>query len=460
VQNANKERLDQVNFEFAKRFVSEKLLTASLSYVERNPVENFPKLLNLGEKIALRQEHKDSIKNLKKQFEGQDSNVRKYIERIFQEINPEIVKKIGYNFFINATLMGIARQRALSERGDFNVPNTILIDPTSACNLKCTGCWAGAYTKHDQLEPELIDRVLSEAKELGIYWIVVSGGEPFLYPYLFDITKKHNDMAFMIYTNGTRIDEKTADKLLECKNMVPCFSLEGGRERTNRRRGEGVFDKVMAAMDRLHARGLPFGTSITLTAENIEEVVSDEFVDFLIEKGVLFGWTFHYIPIGIKPDLNLMVPAEQRAYLAERIPYIRRSKPILIADFWNDGELTQGCIAGGRRYFHINARGDVEPCAFVHFAVDNIREKSLKEVLASPFFKIYQAGQPFCDNHLCPCPIIDNPQALRDIVRRTGAQPTHEGAETVIQGEIAAYLNQKAETWRKAAAPLWEKRTS
>jgi hypothetical protein len=100
----------------------------------------------------------------------------------------------------------------------------------------------------------------------------------------------------------------------------------------------------------------------------------------------------------------------------------------------------------------------VEPCAFVHFAVDNIREKSLKEVLKNPLFTAYQKAQPFSKNMLCPCPIIDEPDALRQIVKETGAHPTHEGADTVLNGEIAGFLDERSANWKKVADPLWDSR--
>jgi len=146
-----------------------------------------------------------------------------------------------------------------------------------------------------------------------------------------------------------------------------------------------------------------------------------------------------------------MLRPEQRAWLAREVPRLRKEKPILIADFWNDGEATQGCIAGGRIYFHISAAGDVEPCAFAHFAVGNIREQSLKEAIQNPLFKAYQKRQPFNTNHLAPCPIIDNPEALREIVQESKAVPTHEGADSILSGELGGYLDKISEQWREEA---------
>ncbi|OAT86434.1 radical SAM protein [Desulfotomaculum copahuensis] len=441
----------------AKNFLSTRLTQNILALISKNPETNFPRLLTLVKLLAVQDRHKRQVETVAAYYRENPAG-REYINRLASNLHPNVRNKLLYNWFMNAMLWGIPRQRSMAEKLGVGVPNLILVDPTSACNLACTGCWAGKYSAKNSLSRERLDRLFSEAKELGIYWIVFSGGEPLIYPHLFDLMAKHRDMAFMAYTNGTLINEKVAGKIVALGNFTPAISLEGWRERTDARRGEGTFDRVMRAMDLLREKGAAFGVSITITRENVLEVTADEFIDFLIDKGAVYGWTFHYIPIGRNPDVDLMVTPEQRAYLAERIPYIRTHKPIQIADFWNDGELTQGCLAGGRRYFHINAAGDVEPCAFVHFAVDNINEKSLVEVLHSPLFAAYQKRQPFDDNLLRPCPIIDVPRALRNIVAESGARPTHAGAETVLTGTIAAQLNNRSREWGRVAGDIWAKR--
>jgi len=181
-------------------------------------------------------------------------------------------------------------------------------------------------------------------------------------------------------------------------------------------------------------------------------------MDMLVDKGAMYGWSFHYIPIGREPNLDMMVTPEQRAWLAKRVPEIRKNKPIFLADFWNDGIYTNGCIAGGRRYFHINAKGEVEPCAFVHFAADNIKNKSLEEALQNPLFKEYQKRQPFNENMLKPCPIIDNPEQLREMVKESGAKPTHPGADNIFEEDVASQLDDLAERWGEISKPIDEKR--
>lgn len=446
-----------LNLDYARKALGEKLIKQVLSYLEGNPETNIPRFLHLIQLIAQAPGHKESIQKVQQVYNS-DPVIREYLKKLFSELDPGVRTRLVCNTILHAILLGRPRQLKIEREEGIHVPFTFLIDPTSACNLKCTGCWAGEYRKHDQMEPELLDRILSEAKELGIYAVVMSGGEPFMYPYLFDIAERHNDMIFMIYTNGTRIDEQVAERLRELGNISPAISIEGWQEPTDRRRGKGVFQQITQAMDYLKERGVLYGASITITRENFEEAASEEFFDFLIEKGVRYVWTFHYIPVGSEPDLDLMVLPEQRAWLANQILQLRSEKPISIIDFWNDGALIGGCIAGGRSYFHINARGDVEPCAFAHFTVDNIREKSLKEVLQSPLFKAYQKRQPFSENLLRPCPIIDVPEALREIVKESGASPTHKGAETVLMGEIGTYLEQRAMKWKTISDEIWLQR--
>ncbi|MFA6621846.1 MAG: radical SAM protein [Candidatus Caldatribacteriota bacterium] len=446
-----------INFNFAKKYAAEQIIKQALNYLEKDPEKNLPKVLELADKVARTEKHHEHIAAIRKSYNTNPA-IRQFVRRLTM-VAPSYKDGMIMNFFVNSALMGIPRQYELAKELQAAVPWTILIDPTSACNLSCTGCWAGKYKKSDSLDIDTIDRIIKEAKELGIYFIVLSGGEPTVYPDLFEIFRRHPDVGFMMYTNGTLIDDEMADKMLEAGNISPAISLEGFRESTDARRGEGTYDKIMTAMDRLHNRGIIFGISVTVTRQNADELfATDNFIDHMIDKGAIYGWSFHYIPIGKDTELEMMITPEQRAQLAYRVPEIRRKKPFFLADFWNDGTFTRGCIAGGRRYFHINAKGDVEPCAFVHFAVDNIKEKSLKEVLQNPLFRSYQKRQPFSKNMLAPCPIIDQPDALRSIVLESGAKPTHPGAETVLMGDIARFLDILSYNWQKASAPINKQR--
>lgn len=436
-----------------KQYLGEKVFHRGLEYLEKDPCGNVVNIMDLLCKAPISPHHKKQIEEVKEAFIN-DPVKKEYITKIFNQVSKNVLRAGSVNFFLNAIFVGIPKKMELSKKLGFNIPFTILLDPTSKCNLNCRGCWAGKYDKHDVLSYEEVDRILSESKELGMYFIVMSGGEPFLWPHLFEICEKHNDMAFMIYTNGTTINEKTAQKMEELGNMSPVISVEGNRETTDDRRGDGVFDRIVESMDHLRNAGVPFGCSITITRNNCDHVFSDEYIDFLIEKGVLYGWSFHYIPVGKDPDFSLMITPEQRKSLVGKVREIRKEKPIMLADFWNDGYVVEGCIAGGRQYFHITASGAVEPCAFVHFSIENIKEKSLKEVLQSPIFEAYQKRQPFSNNYLRPCPLIDVPECLREIVKESGAVPTYEGADAILNADKAAKMDQIAYEWKLEAEKL------
>ena len=307
--------------------------------------------------------------------------------------------------------------------------------------------------------PVELARRAEEGEELGIHWYMCTGGEPTCRKEdLFKLAAKHQNSVFHLFTNGTLIDQAFCDRVKEVGNMAFFISIEGIGDATDDRRGEGVYDRVMHAMDLMKENGLLFGTSICYTSANYKAVTSDEFMDMLIGHGVRFNWYFHYMPVGADADTELLLTPEQREHVYRTIRQNRNSKtgkPIFTVDFQNDGEFVGGCIAGGRNYFHVNSEGDVEPCVFIHYSDSNIREKSILECLKSPLFHEYYKGQPFNDNMLRPCPMLENPQKLRQLINKTGAKSTN-----LLQPESAEELCSKcdlyAQNWAPKAKEIWE----
>ena len=389
--------------------------------------------------------------------EGRDFilSFMKTLKHRWRSLNPNVRKKLVENmvgnYFINS------REKRYKMEAELGCsPLLFVISPSMRCNLVCTGCYSAHYDRTDALDYATLDRIMNEAKEAGIYYVVVSGGEPFVRDDLMTLFEKHNDMTFMVYTNGTLIHTKNlAPRLAKLGNVVPCISIEGYEKETDERRGKGTYKKIMSAMDSLKKEGIFFGYSVTPTKFNNEMLVSDEFVSFMVKKGASIGWYFNYMPVGRQPDTDLMTSPEQRAYRLKRMGELRKTQDITVADFWNDGLLTGGCISGGRSYFHINSSGDVEPCVFAQFSVDNILNKSLKEVLMSDFFRSIRSRQGEMGNHLRPCMIIDRPQVLRDHVSRFGAKPSQPGAETLLTGKLAAEVDGIATEWKKYADKIW-----
>lgn len=360
------------------------------------------------------------------------------------------------NFIVNASLAGSAKQEKTKEKEGCNVPWAILLDPTSACNLHCTGCWAAEYGNRLNLTFDELDSIVTQGKELGTYMYIFTGGEPMVRKKdIIALCEKHSDCEFLSFTNGTLIDEDFCHEMLRVKNFVPAISLEGFEEANDGRRGSGDYEKVMHAMELMKEHKLPFGISACYTSQNYQDISSEPFFDMIIDAGALFIWFFHYMPVGNGAVPELLPNPEQRTEVYKRIREFRQTKPIFSMDFQNDAEYVGGCIAGGRRYLHINAKGDVEPCVFIHYSNANIRECTLLEALKSPIFMAYHDGQPFNDNMLRPCPMLENPEKLRAMVKAADAKSTdYEAPESVdtLCGRCKSY----AENWKPQADFLWE----
>lgn len=275
-----------------------------------------------------------------------------------------------------------------------------------------------------------------------------------MYPSLFRMIEEHPDIFFQVYTNGTLLTTEVAKQLADLGNTLVVVSIEGDEEATDSWRGKGVYRKIMQAFENLNNADMIFGTSATVTSRNEPLVSSLGFVDQMIELGSVLQNYFLYVPVNGQADLDLMITPEQRNHLRKQGLEIRNSRPIFILDFWNDGPYICGCIAAGRRYLHINAKGDIEPCVYTHVAMNNIKDVSLIDALRSPLFEEIRAKQPHNHNHLRPCMIIDNPKVLRDIIRNTKPYYTHPGAEEIFTSK-AAELDEYAERYAEIADQIW-----
>ncbi len=440
----------------AKQFLSAAVVNQGIKYIEKDPIENFPKLLNWAEKIVIQDNHKKAVQSFRRWFNDEDSNWGQLMRRVLTEIHPNVRKKFLINYIVNSGIYGLPYAAKLKKKYNCNIPWAILMDPTAACNLKCTGCWAAEYDKADSLSYELLDRIIREGKELGIYMYIFSGGEPLVRKDdIIKLCETHGDCMFLAFTNATLVDEEFSKEMTRVGNLLLAISVEGFEEENDMRRGEGTYQKIMKAMDILKKDGNGFGFSACYHSKNTETIASEEYIDLMIEKGCMFGWYFTYMPLGKDAVLDLMVTPEQREYMYHQIRAMREKKPIFLIDFWNDGEYVDGCIAGGRNYLHINASGDVEPCAFIHYSNVNIKDVSLLEALQSPLFKQYKERQPFNENHLRPCPLLDNPDILKEMVLESGAESTQPiDKEDVV--ELTNKCQDAAKKWAVTADRLWE----
>jgi MoaA/NifB/PqqE/SkfB family radical SAM enzyme len=431
-------------------------LRKAFEYIESNPEKNLGRLVEIIKKFDIGNTLKTQTDVVTKALQDKGNNWNQLFLKFLKDIHPNVRTKALNNVIINASIYGKKRQRELEKELDCNIPWAILMDPTSACNLHCTGCWAADYGNKLNLTIEEWDDIINQGKEMGIFAFIYSGGEPLVRKKdIIKMCEKHDDCMFLSFTNGTLIDEKFADEMARVGNFVPAISIEGYAEETDFRRGDGCYDAVMKAMKILKERNLLFGISCCYTSKNTHIVGSEAYIDDMIEKGAMFAWFFTYIPVGVDAVTDLIATPEQREFMYHQVRKFRETKPLFTMDFWNDGEYVKGCVAGGRAYLHINANGDVEPCAFIHYSDSNIREKSILQACQSPLFEHYRQGQPFNQNMLQPCPLLDNPDKLVEIVEKSGAHSTDlQNPENVRH--LCGKCQNASQKWTHTANKLWK----
>ncbi|MGI6205779.1 MAG: radical SAM protein [Anaerovoracaceae bacterium] len=446
----------------AERKAADAAICAILKYVGKDtPEERAKKMVKLVDlmKKMLGDNFGDNFYDGARKMAADPNNKwSQFAYRMIDELDFNVARMQALNLGYQAAIRGTKEIRANRIKYGCNIPWLILMDPTSACNLRCTGCWAAEYGYKLNLSYEDMDRIVTQGKELGVYFYMFTGGEPLVRKDdIIKLCKKHHDCAFSAYTNGTLIDEEFCKQVVEVGNLSFSVSVEGFADTNDARRGDGVFDRVMHAMDLMKQYGIFFGVSVCYTRKNLETVVSDEFLDMLIDKGCRFGWYFHYMPVGVDADVDLMPTPEQREYIYNRIREIRGfegGKQIYTMDFQNDGEYVGGCIAGGRNYFHINANGDAEPCVFIHYSSANIHKDSILDCLRQPLFMAYRDNQEFNENHLRPCPMLENPEILQRMVDETGAKSTDLITPEDVH-ELCGKCEAYAKSWKPVADRLW-----
>ena len=359
-------------------------------------------------------------------------------------------------------------------------PVTMVISPTKACNLHCIGCYASSgMGTTERLEWNVFDRIITEAKTLwGLRFFTISGGEPLAYRSdgkdLLDMVARHDDCFFLMYTNGTLINEWMAERIAETGNLTPAISVEGFEARTDERRGEGVFQRILAAMANLRQAGVPFGISLTGTRHNAEEILSDEFIDFFFEEQqAVFGWLFQYMPIGRSYTLDLLPTPEQRVWMWQRTWQIVRERHIMLADFWNCGTVSDGCIAASRGYLYVDWNGKVMPCVFVPYSPANIHEiysngGTLDAIYELPYFRAirqwqwdYALGKKRPEEHgnwLVPCSLRDHYGVGRELIDRYHPEPEDEAAADMLRdGNYYEGMMDYDEALYKLFDPIWER---
>ena len=443
----------------AQRRAMSLIIDQVLKGVRKDRNKEYLKLVDMGEKFFGDAFTAEQYQAARDAINDPNNRWINFINQVIDETDPHVAKMTALNLGYEAFFRGTKTIRRNREKYKCNIPWLILFDPTTACNMHCIGCWSGTYGHKYNLTFDEMDKIVTEGKELGVYLYMMTGGEPLVRKKdILKLAEKHNDCEFALYTNSTLIDDDFCKEVVRLGNLTFLLSIEGSEETNDARRGAGHYHAVTTAMDLLKKYGIIFGTSVCYTSQNIDAVPSDDFFKFISEKGARYGFYFHYMPVGNNAVPELMPTPEQRVYMINRIREVRSPDyPINFypMDFQNDGEYVGGCIAGGRNYFHINSDGDAEPCVFIHYSDSNIRDKSILEILQSPLFMAYRDGQPFNRNHLRPCPMLENPGRIKQMVEKTGAKDTnfesHESVDHLLEKTVPY-----AKAWQPVADEYWK----
>ena len=305
-----------------------------------------------------------------------------------------------------------------------HIPPFLIASITSACNLHCAGCYSRSNNETVDSEPvkqlngEEWLKIFEEANQLGINFILLAGGEPLL---RFDIIRsasKVPNIMFPIFTNGTFMNDLYFDTFKKYRNLVPILSIEGNRETTDKRRGAGIYDKLIHNMDELMKNGLIYGASVTVTKENIKEVTSDEFLKSLSDRGCKAVIFVEYVPTEAENDA-LAPDDNDRKYLLDRLKELRLVKQEMVyIAFPGDEKNFGGCTAAGRGFFHINWHGGAEPCPFSPFSDINVKDTSLFEALKSPLFTAIRDGEILKEEHKGGCVLFEKRDKVEAILNQ------------------------------------------
>lgn len=397
------------------------------------------------------------------------------LNKALKQTKARAVHKALINLMIQNILLNSKPQiKKFKEEFGRTPPSFLVISPGKFCNLKCIGCYANSSSSSsEKLDWDVLDRIITEKTNLwGSYFTVISGGEPLLWKSqgktIIDMAKKHSDNFFLMYTNSTLITKEIAKDLAEAGNITPAISVEGFEEETDERRGKGIFKKILEAIDNLNEAGVPFGISVTPTRKNCLLLTSEKFIKYFQAKGALYTWMFQLMPIG-RASFDLVVTPEQRKEMFYKTQDLIK-KGYFVADFWNCGSVTNGCISAGKEgsgYLYIEWNGNITPCVFNPYAVANINEVyksggTLSDVLNKPFLqKIRRWQDDYTSkqgNWILPCPIRDHYKEMREFIDEDKPEPIDESAKQALQDkEYAEKMINYDKDLAEVFDPIWEK---
>lgn len=356
-------------------------------------------------------------------------NLEEYLGNGIENIVKKTIKSSLKNPRESAFVLkyALASKEARNRRINFqnngeHIPVFLMASITSNCNLFCKGCFARANnycgeTKRKMLSAERWREVFDEAKDIGVAFIILLGGEPLMRKDVIEEASKVKEIVFPVFTNGTMVNDDYLKMFNDNRNLVPMLSIEGDIKQTDDRRGAGTYHNLMKVMKRFKDKGILFGASITITTENIDKVTSLDFVSSLHEKGCQAITFVEYVPV-TEESRRLAPTDKEREVLEQRQKDLReRFKNMIILSFPGDEKYSGGCIAAGRGFFHINIDGAAEPCPFAPFSDITLENSTLREALKSKLFKDLDSAGMLEGEHDGGCLLFYKKAQVQELIK-------------------------------------------
>lgn len=321
----------------------------------------------------------------------------------------------------------LASKDAKKKRDNFhfkgeNVPPFLISSITTNCNLFCKGCYArankscGEGLRKEELSSEMWGRIFKEAKELGISFILLAGGEPLIRRDVIEKAAEVKEIMFPIFTNGTMLKEEYIELFDKNRNLVPMLSIEGDKNQTDARRGEGTYDILINVMDTLRDKGILYGTSVTVTSENVRTVTSKAFFDKLYNKGCRAVIFVEYVPVNDLTKQLAPTDIEREVLENEQQKLREQYEDAIFLSFPGDEKYSGGCLAAGRGFFHISVDGSAEPCPFSPYSDTNLKDCTLREALKSPLFRKLEETGMLLGEHKGGCLLFEKEEEIKKLV--------------------------------------------